>query len=82
VEIVNLQARLQSRHFEPHPYLAVGQKVRIKTGALAGLTGFLVRKSGGLRVVLSVELIQQAASVEVDANDVETIGPAPTGFDT
>ena len=80
-EIVSLRARLQSRKFEPHPYLAVGQKVRIKSGPLADLTGFLVRQSGGLRVVISVDMIRQAAAVEVDANDVEPIGPAPTGID-
>ena len=80
-EIASLRAKLQSRRFEPHPYLAVGQKVRIKSGPLADLTGFLVRHSGGLRVVLSVELIRQAAAVEVDADDVEPIDPVPTGFD-
>jgi hypothetical protein len=32
--------------------------------------------------VLSVELIRQAAAVEVNADDVEAIGPAPTPFDT
>jgi transcription antitermination factor NusG len=80
-EIVSLRSRLQAHKFEPHPYLAVGQKVRIKSGPLADLTGFLVRQSGGLRVVLSVELIRQAVAVEVDADDVEPIGPAPTGFD-
>jgi transcription antitermination factor NusG len=81
-EIEGLRASLQSRQFEPHPYLAVGQKVRIKSGPLADLTGFLVRQSGGYRVVLSVELIRQAAAVEVNADDVEAIGPAPTPFDT
>jgi len=80
-EIVGLRARLQSRNFEPHPYLAIGQKVRIKSGPLADLTGFLVRQSGGFRVVLSLALIQQSAAVEVDADDVEPIGPAPTGMD-
>jgi len=80
-EIVSLRATLQSRKFEPHPYLAVGQKVRIKSGPLADLTGFLVRQSGGYRVVLSVELIRQAAAVEVNADDVEPIGPAPTAIE-
>ena len=79
-EIECLRASVQTRKFEPHPYLAVGQKVRIKWGPLASMTGFLVRQSGGLRVVLNVEMIQQAAAVEVDADDVEPIGPAPTGL--
>ena len=80
-EIVSLRDRLQFCNFEPHPYLAVGQKVRIKSGPLADLTGFLVRQSGGLRVVLSMDLIRQAAAVEVNADDVEAIGPAPSRFD-
>jgi transcription antitermination factor NusG len=80
-EIVSLRASLQSCKFEPHPYLAVGQKVRIKSGPLAAMTGFLVRQSGGLRVVLCVDLIQQAAAVEVDVDDVEAIGPAPSGLE-
>jgi len=77
-EMLYLRDNLMSRKFEPHPYLTVGQKVRIRSGPLAGLTGFLVRYAGGLRVVLSVDLIRQSASVEVEADDVEGIGPAPT----
>jgi transcription antitermination factor NusG len=80
-EILCLRSSLQSCKFEPHPYLTVGQKVRIKSGPLADMTGFLVRQSGGLRVVLSVDLIQQAAAVEVNVDDVEAIGPAPNGLD-
>ena len=80
-EIADLRARLQSRNFEPHPYLSIGQKVRIKSGPLADLTGFLVRQTGGFRVVLSIALIQQSAAVEVDADDVEPIGPALSGID-
>lgn len=45
-EIVSLRDSLKSHKFEPHPYLAVGQKVRIKSGPPADLTGFLVRQSG------------------------------------
>jgi len=80
-EIQGLRTRLQSYHFEPHPYLTVGQRVRIKSGPLADMTGYLVRQSGGLRVVLSLELIRQAAAVEVDADDVEPIDPKPSSFD-
>jgi transcription antitermination factor NusG len=80
-EITALRESLSARKLKPHPYVTVGQKVRIKSGPLADLTGFLVRQAGGLRVVLSVELIRQAVAVEVDVDDVEAIGPAPKGFD-
>ncbi len=74
-EITSLRTSMLTHKFEPHAYLTVGQKVRIKAGPLENMTGILVRHAGGLRVVISVELIRQAAAVEVDADDVEPIGP-------
>ncbi len=56
---------------QPHDYLAVGQKVRIKKGPLRDLTGILVRKDSDFRVVLKLDLIRQGASVEVDFDDIE-----------
>lgn len=58
---------------EPHPFLPVGRKVRIKRGALEGVTGVLVRKKGCVRLLISVDLIRQSAVVEVDSADVEAI---------
>ena len=59
--------------FEPHPYLSVGARVRILHGPLAGMTGILVRRKNGCRVVLSVDLIARSVAVEVDAADIERI---------
>lgn len=61
------------RAAEPHGYLKVGRRVRIKTGPLAELEGVLIRKKGSFRVVLSLDLIARSAAVEVDAADVERI---------
>jgi transcription antitermination factor NusG len=58
---------------EPHPYLAAGRKVRVKTGPLAGAQGILVRRKGEFRVVISIELIQRAVAVDVDATDLEAV---------
>ncbi len=57
---------------EPHPFLAVGRKVRIKRGALEGMTGILVRKKGRVRLLISIDLIRLSAIVEVDSADVES----------
>lgn len=76
-DIQSLRNSLGLRKFEPHAYLTAGQKVRVKSGPLQGLTGFLVRKSGGLRVIVSVDLIRQAVAVEVDLDDVESTDPNP-----
>jgi len=59
---------------EPHPYLAVGSKVRIRQGLLAEMEGILVRKKGQFRLVLSVHLIARSVAVEVDACDVIPVG--------
>jgi transcription antitermination factor NusG len=58
---------------EPYPFLAVGRKVRIKRGALEGLTGILVRKKGRVRLLVSIDLIRQSAVVEIDSADGEAI---------
>lgn len=54
----------------PHRYIAVGRRVRIKNGPLAGLEGILQRRKGKCRVVLSVELIARSIVVEADVADV------------
>ena len=60
-------------HAEPHPYLNVGRRVRVKQGPLAGLEGILLRWKGNWRVVLSLDLIQRSVSVDVDASALEPV---------
>jgi len=61
---------------EPYPFLNCGGRVRVKSGALEGVEGILVRKKNSLRLILSVEFLKQSASVEVDAWQVEPISVA------
>jgi len=70
-EIEWLRKELPLRKFEPHPYLVLGSRVRIKSGPLAGMSGVLTRKKSGLRVVLSIDLIRQSVAVEVDMDEIE-----------
>jgi transcription antitermination factor NusG len=56
---------------EPHPFLRCGEKVRVTRGSLEGVVGVLVRKKSLFRLVLSVEMLAQSVSVEIDASDVE-----------
>jgi transcription antitermination factor NusG len=58
---------------EPHPYLKIGEKVRIKNGPMSGMEGILTRKKNALRFVLTLEAIMRSVVVEVDANDLEII---------
>ena len=58
---------------EPHPYLKVGSRVRIKSGPLEGLNGILLRKKGKPRVVVSVDLIMRSIAIDIEATEIEPI---------
>jgi transcription antitermination factor NusG len=64
---------------EPHSFLKCGDWVRIKSGPLEGIQGVLVRKKSAFRLVLSVQMLAQSASVEVDINVVERVRRAEVG---
>jgi transcription antitermination factor NusG len=56
--------------FDPCPLIREGMLVEVVHGPLRGVVGRLVRKGAHARLVLSVDLIGQGVSVEVDAADV------------
>jgi transcription termination/antitermination protein NusG len=62
----------------PHPYLAMGRRVRVTAGPLTGLEGILVRKKGDFQVVLSLDLIQRSVLVHIDALSLESVPSAAT----
>jgi transcription antitermination factor NusG len=72
-EVEFLRSGFCRQRIEPYRDLVVGEKVRIKGGVMQGLQGTLVRKSESMRFVLTVELINQHAAVQVDAGDLEPI---------
>ena len=57
--------------YDPCPLIHEGMMVEVVHGPLKGVVGRLVRKGTHARLVLSVDLIGQAVSVEVDAADVK-----------
>lgn len=79
-EIEVLRRDLGEHGARPHPFLKVGQPVRITKGALSGLKGFLERINGSARVVLSVDMIERSVAVEVDSAAIEMAvsGSTPT----
>ena len=76
-EIETLRSGTHLINAEPHPFLRTGEKVLIRNGPLKGMTGVVVRQKNTVRVVLTLELIMKAISVEVDAKDL-----APAGNDS
>lgn len=73
-EIEMLQARLSGDiKVEPHPYLKAGRRVRVRSGAMQGLEGIVVRRKERCRVVFSIDVIMRSMAVEVDEADVEPV---------
>jgi|SRR5208337_3279050 len=56
---------------DSHPFLKVGQRVRIRGGSLDGTEGILVGRDGERKLVISVELIQRSLSIRLQGYDVE-----------
>src|SRR4029077_5798464 len=50
----------------PWPYMKVGYVARIEQGPLKGLTGIVVKIKSGMKLVLSVSLLQRSVAVEID----------------
>ena len=75
-EIEQIQTILERKvPFSAHPFLEVGQRVRIRGGALDGLEGVLSRFKGHDQLVVSVQTIQRSLSVTLGGYDVEPVGP-------
>lgn len=70
-----LRTGLEARPAQPHPLLTVGQRVRIRSGALSGFEGIVTRNKNSFRVVLTVEHIMQSYAVEVALEDIEPLTP-------
>src|ERR1700693_3800845 len=58
-EIEALRSCVGQRKIERHPYLVIGERVRIKAGPMTGMEGVLIRKKSNFRVVLALDVIMQ-----------------------
>jgi len=52
----------------PWPYMQIGNVAQILEGPLSGLTGIVVKIKSGVKLVLSVSLLQRSVAVEVERN--------------
>ena len=53
--------------------ITTGHQVRIKSGALRGVEGTVLKRQGRTRVVVSIDFLQQGASVEIGDFQVELV---------
>ncbi len=73
-EVAQLQACcLQAHNIEPHPYLKIGRRVRVKHGPFSGWEGTLVEKQNSRRLVITIEQIMKAVAINIDGADVESV---------
>jgi transcription antitermination factor NusG len=57
----------------PEARIEPGQVVRVRTGAMRGLEGTVVRRRGEQRLVVAVRFLNQGASVELEDVDLERL---------
>ena len=53
------------------PHITAGARVRIKSGPLRGLEGFVQERAGVTMVLLRLDFISQAAAVRIEATELE-----------
>ena len=56
-----------------HPFLKIGQQVRIRGGSLDGVEGVLLSRSGDRTLIISVDAIQRSLAVRIEGYEVEPL---------
>jgi transcription termination/antitermination protein NusG len=73
-QIESIRKLLDSKvPFDPYPYLKEGKRVIVTHGPLEGVVGRIVKRKGSNKLLLSVDLIKRAVSVEVEMEIVEPL---------
>ncbi len=72
-EIEFLRSDVCRAKTEPYRELLVGQKVRVRDGVMRGVEGTLVRKNNGSKFVITLELINLHAAIELSAQELEPL---------
>ena len=70
-EIERLRSSLALWKAQPYPYLVAGKHVRITSGPFAGLEGRILRRKGKMRLLVTLDIIQSAMLLEVDATETQ-----------
>ncbi len=62
---------------DPHPYLRCGMRVEVRSGPLKGVRGLITEKKRRSRLVLQVQVLSRASSLEIDGSLLEVVEPEP-----
>lgn len=73
-ELANLKKALDAAvPLDPFPYLKVGLRAEVRSGPMQGLQGLIESRSRMGRLILQVDMLGRALSVEIDASLLEVI---------
>jgi transcription antitermination factor NusG len=72
-QIESIQKVLKQAAGRSHPFLKVGQRVRIRGGAMDGVEGVFLSENGDHSLIISVDAIQRSMAVRIDGYDVEPV---------
>jgi transcriptional antiterminator RfaH len=73
-ELVQIEQAIQAgAPLVPHKYIKAGQRCRVTAGPLADLVGITVKSKNTARLVLQIDMLGQATSVEVDTDIIELV---------
>jgi transcription antitermination factor NusG len=56
-----------------HPFLQIGQRVRVRGGAMDGVEGILLARNEDNTLVVSIDAIQRSLAVRIEGYDVEPL---------
>jgi len=78
LEVNSLQTAMKARvPAEPYPFVGTGHRVRIHSGALAGVEGIVISSKPRLRLALSITLLKRSVLLEIDRDQVGVEEGAP-----
>lgn len=81
-EIEALRQGVALRRVQPHEYLVVGERARVRSGIFEGLEGVIVRKKNNLHIVLTLDQIMRSVAIEVNAEELEPLSqPRQVGYE-
>ena len=73
-DITSIQRFIEQEiEVDPFPYIKEGARVYVRSGPFKGIEGFVVRKDKHCRLVISLNLLMQSVSIQIDQACVEPV---------
>ncbi|MBZ5489563.1 MAG: UpxY family transcription antiterminator [Acidobacteriia bacterium] len=57
----------------PHPYIAVGSRIRIEEGPMAGVEGIFMGEKKGSEMIISIDLLQRSISLQIKGYAITSV---------